>query len=303
MNSTRMNSTRFISPITLGTAQLGQAYGVANRTGMPGDADANAVLDAAWNGGVHTFDTARVYGQAEARIGAWVASSRHRPYVITKAPKLDGDVNIPDTVQHSVSSSMKALNLDFIDGLMMHSAQDIFRPGVLDSLEKLKTDGVIGGFGISAYAPEDVDKALTVPSLSLVQAPFNLFDRRMETSGVLDRCMAAGVTVFARSLFLQGLFFLNPETLPDYLSAAAEPLRQLRAYADDLGRSVAEVALVAVRDTPGVASLVVGAECADQVKDTLAISKAAPLSGAERKAVFHIGDGLPERIYHPGLWG
>jgi len=296
-------SVSSFGPVTLGTVQLGQAYGVANPGGMPGKDVAMKVLDAAWNGGVRSFDTARIYGQAEDRIGSWLAARGHRPHLITKVTKLGDDAASTNLVRYCVSTSMAALNVDFIDGLMMHSAQDIFRPGVLDSLEKLKTDGVIGGFGISAYAPEDVDKALTVPSLSLVQVPFNLFDRRMETSGVLDRCIATGVTVFARSLFLQGLFFLNPETLPDYLSAAAEPLRQLRAYADDLGRSVAEVALVAVRDTPGVASLVVGAECADQVKDTLAISKAAPLSSAERKAVFHIGDGLPERIYHPGLWG
>lgn len=296
-------SASSFGPVTLGTVQLGQAYGVANPGGMPGEDVAMKVLDAAWNGGVRSFDTARAYGQAEDRIGSWLAARGHRPHLVTKVTKLGDDAASTDMVRDSVSASMAALNVDFIDGLMMHSAADIFRPGVLDALGRLKTDGTIGGFGISAYAPEDVDKALEAPGLSLVQVPFNVFDRRMETSGMLGRCAGAGVTVFARSLFLQGLFFLDPETLPDYLSDAAEPLRQLRAYADELGRSVAEVALVAARDTPGVASLVVGAERADQIKDTLAIAKAAPLSDAEREAVFHIGDGLPERIYHPGLWG
>lgn len=292
-----------ISPLTLGTVQLGQAYGVANLSGMPGNDVAMAILDAAWKGGVRSIDTARAYGQAENRIGSWLAASGHRPHLITKVPKL-GDSPAPaDTVRDSVSASMAALNVDFIDGLMMHSAHDIFRPGVMDALSGLKTDTTIGGFGLSAYAPEDVDKALQVPGLSMVQVPFNVFDRRMETSGVLGRCAASGVTVFARSLFLQGLFFLDPETLPKHLSEAAEPLRQLRAFAKDLGRSVAEVALLAVRDTPGVASMVVGAERAEQIQEALALAKAPPLSYSEREAVFRIGDGLPERIYHPGLWG
>lgn len=289
--------------VTLGTVQLGQAYGVANSDGMPDEDMAMGVLDAAWAGGVRTFDTARAYGQSEDRIGSWLAASGHRPHLITKALKLGDRVAPADTVRDSVALSRTALKVDFIDGLMMHSAHDIFCPGVMDALSQLKTDATIGGFGISAYAPEDVDKALEVPGLSMVQVPFNVFDRRMKTSGVLDRCAASGVTVFARSLFLQGLFFLDPETLPKHLSEAAEPLHQLHAFAKDVGRSVAEVALVTVRDTPGVASVVLGAERAEQIRETLALAKAPPLSDNEREAVFRIGDGLSERVYHPGLWG
>lgn len=297
-----MKNTSSITPITLGTVQLGQAYGVANQYGMPHDDEAMAVLDAAWNGGVHSFDTARVYGQAEARIGTWIAARGHRPYLVTKIGKLIDDFSCGNVIQANLNQSMAELNVDFLDGLMMHSAADLFRPGVIDCLNQLIADGKIGEFGISAYHPEDVDRALEAPGLATVQIPFNLFDRRMEKSGTIARCKAAGVTVFARSLFLQGLFFLDPETLPEHLVEAAEPLRQLHALAHKMSRTVTEVALVAVRDTPGVSSMVVGAERAEQIREILALSAAPPLSEDMRETVFHIGAHLPERIYHPGLW-
>ena len=70
--------------LTLGTAQLGPAYGIANREGRLDDSSADALLSAAWDAGMRWFDTARAYGESEARIGAWCRASGQRPVVITK---------------------------------------------------------------------------------------------------------------------------------------------------------------------------------------------------------------------------
>ncbi len=282
-----------ITSISLGTVQLGQSYGVANQDGMPDHDEAMAVLDTAWANGVRAFDTARAYGEAEARIGAWMKSRGHRPFIVTKASSAVRD----DMVQ-----SMSDLGVSFLDGLMLHNARDFSVPGVADTLGQLAADGLIGGFGVSAYQVEDVDAALAIPSLAMVQVPFNLFDRRMETSGVLASCKAAGVTVFARSVFLQGLFFLDPDNLPDHLADAAGPLRNLRAFADEIGRSLPELAIVAARDTAGISSLVIGAERTSQASEVFELATAAPLTDNEREATFMIGAGLPETIYNPGLW-
>ncbi len=284
---------RFISPVSLGTVQLGQPYGVANQDGMPDHGEAMAILDTAWANGVRTFDTARAYGASEARIGDWMKIRGHRPFIVTK---------IGSAIRDDMIQSMSDLGVDFLDGLMMHNAQDISVPGVVDTLGQLVVDGLIGGFGVSAYQVEDVVAALAIPGLSMVQVPFNLFDRRMETSGILACCMAAGVTVFARSVFLQGLFFLDPDSLPDHLAEAAGPLRNLRAFADEIGRSLPELAIIAARDTSGVSSVVVGAERANQASEIFEFASAAPLTDSEREATFMIGVGLPETIYNPGLW-
>lgn len=296
------SDTERITKLTLGTVQIGQDYGLANTTGMPDDDAASAVLDAAWAGGIHAFDTARLYGLAERRIGTWMSSRGHRPFIVTKSTKMEADADPDRSVRESVAQSKAALGIDRLDLLMLHRAGDILLPGVAEVLETLKTEGHIGGFGVSAYAPEDVDRALLNPGISAVQVPFNLFDRRFERTGILQQCADRGVTAFTRSLFLQGLFFMPPHTLPDFLSQAAPALRELHALSRDIGRSVAEIALVAVRDTPGVASIVVGAEKDAQIRETLSFASAPPLRPEEREKAFDICADMPEHVYLPNLW-
>ena len=81
--------------LTLGTAQLGLRYGIANRAGRPDDATAAALLDRAWDLGIRSFDTARAYGDAEARLGGWLGDGHHEPMVISKLPRLAGDAGVP----------------------------------------------------------------------------------------------------------------------------------------------------------------------------------------------------------------
>ena len=56
--------------LSLGTAQLGMGYGVANKTGQPSHDQATRMIRAAVDHGVTYIDTARAYGAAESRIGA-----------------------------------------------------------------------------------------------------------------------------------------------------------------------------------------------------------------------------------------
>ena len=55
--------------LSLGTAQLGLKYGIANRVGMLSTRQAFEILDAAWRNDIHALDTAPSYGKSEERIG------------------------------------------------------------------------------------------------------------------------------------------------------------------------------------------------------------------------------------------
>ena len=60
--------------LILGTAQLGMAYGAANRRGMLSDFQARELLESAWDAGIRWFDTARAYGESERRLGEFFRS-------------------------------------------------------------------------------------------------------------------------------------------------------------------------------------------------------------------------------------
>src|SRR5690348_4569556 len=104
-------SGRPISRLTLGTVQLGVAYGAANVTGQPSAAEANRILAAAWDGGITCLDTAAEYGEAEARIGAWMATSGHRPIVISKLPRIPDGANPALFVRQHVDRSARSLGV------------------------------------------------------------------------------------------------------------------------------------------------------------------------------------------------
>ena len=61
-----------ISALSLGTVQLGLSYGINNADGKPSQETANAILNAALEGGINTLDTAGAYGDSEVVIGNWL---------------------------------------------------------------------------------------------------------------------------------------------------------------------------------------------------------------------------------------
>ncbi|GAG05150.1 unnamed protein product [marine sediment metagenome] len=57
--------------LAMGTVQLGMVYGIANYKGMLTDREADRLLDAAWDNGIRSFDSAPECGSAEKRIDDW----------------------------------------------------------------------------------------------------------------------------------------------------------------------------------------------------------------------------------------
>ncbi len=296
--------TEKLSRLTLGTAQLGLEYGIANCQGCPDEKKTRAILDAAWREGIACLDTAHAYGKAEERIGAWCKHTGNRPLVISKLPPLHQypDPDLEDAVLRYFSQSCLALGVTFLDGYLVHRADDLHRPGVAKMLRALCSEGKLGAFGTSVYTAGEIDHALQVPGLSLVQAPINIFDRRVVDSGAVARCHSQGVLVFARSIFWQGVFSLSPDDLPEYLQEARCALEELGRLAGEAGYDVATLALVSVRDIPGVAFLVIGVDCVEQLLANARAVRLPPLDDGLLKAVMKLGKNLPEEVLNPSLW-
>lgn len=282
------------SRLTLGTAQIGLDYGIANRAGKPDAAAVEAILDRAWRAGITCFDTARAYGDAEARLGRWLATHPSAT-VISKFPRLEEGAE----VRAAFERSCDALGRARLDAYLAHRADDLHRPEIADALRALRDEGRLAAFGASVYTPEQAFAALGVDGLSVLQVPLSVFNRRMIEGGVLAACSAAGVAVFARSVFVQGLVFLAPEALPDFLEPARGALARFRAFAAAHGLSLAALALGAVLAEPEVTSVVVGADTADQVDEIAAVEPLDPATAAAAVSAFA---GEPAHLFDPSCW-
>lgn len=282
--------------LTLGTAQLGLRYGIANRVGRPDDATATALLDRAWAAGIRSFDTARAYGDAEARLGEWLGADHLGAMVISKLPRLAGDA-----VHPVFDESETALGKNRLAAYLAHDVEDLATPAVAEALKTLQDDGRIAAFGASVYTPEQAWRALGVDGVGVIQLPLSLFNQRMAESGVIAACAEAAVTVFARSVFVQGLIFLDPETLPAHLAAARDVLRKFRALCAASEIAPLSLALAAVSARAGVASVVVGAETPRQIEE-IAAAAAQTVDPRLIEQAVALADDVPADLFDPSTW-
>ena len=303
-----------ISKVTLGTVQMGMDYGIANKTGMPGEKESFGILKAAIDGGINSFDTAELYGDSEAILGKYFTSNEgidRQPVITTKFRitlcEYESTRNIEKQIYEHVEKSLQRLKIKKIPVYMLHISKDmidmtLYGKIISTTLEKLKKEGVIEKAGISAYTSGEVDEMLKEDVYETIQIPMNIMDHRLINSGSLKKLKAANIIVFARSVFLQGLFFLRPEELAGNLKGTEKLIRQVNLLAENEGISVAQLALLYIRDMEGITSLVLGAETQEQVRENIKLMDAPSIKENTRNKIREVFAGVPEEILNPRLW-
>lgn len=297
-----------ISKLTLGTAQLRSSYGIANVIGKPEYQQAATILRVALESGINSFDTAPAYGDSEKVIGDTL-SAYPPAVIITKLPpvsiaEIDGADSIYLQIKKCIFRSRKYLRLKKIPIYLLHRSSDMqnFNGLVIESCLKMKRKGLIGLLGVSTYSPQDVETVLNIGGIDAVQVPLNLFDHRLIQSGLLNKLKEKQIIVFARSLFLQGLFFLDINKLPPNLNMAYAPLKKLSQFLSDYKLNIFELAIAFVRDLPGVTSLVIGAETPKQVLNNIRLMNSASLAPDIRNQILSLFSDLPLELINPSLW-
>lgn len=234
------------SRLAIGTAQFGMSYGIANGSGQVQRTDVARILSYALAHGIDSLDTAIGYGESEGILGDIGVGQFD---VVTKLPPLPTDVvDIKTWVGEQVSGCLDRLKQEHLYGLLLHQSDDLqgaAGSALADELSALKKRGHVVKIGVSIYNPSELESVTKVLDIDLVQAPLNLVDRRLVTSGWLDRLKQIDVEVHTRSAFLQGLLLMNRDRMPkkferwaglwdswaDYLEArCVSPLSACLAY-------------------------------------------------------------------------
>lgn len=286
------------NPIALGTAQWGLRYGIANRTGRPDEGEVARMLDLARAAGVDTLDTARAYGESESVLGRLAAPDRFR--VVTK---LAPSATTPEEAQASLDASRRALRRERLDVLLLHrvAQRHAAGGGVWRLLCRERDEGRIGRIGLSALHPEEALEAVRDPEVSVLQVASSLLDRRLAARGFFEEAAARRVEVHVRSAYLQGVAFLDPETLPEHLAPARPSLEAVAAFAAER-RVPPHAVFLAWALSLGAARVVLGAEKADQLAANL---EALVLARSLALAAAAFAEGLPdlpESVLDPSRW-
>ncbi len=287
---TEMERLPLARRLGIGTVQFGQAYGISNRRGQVPLDEVHEILSRAARTGVGLLDTAANYGEAE-QVLSQMDTSAFR--IVSKTISVTRGV---EAVVARARQSVKSLGR--VDLLLVHAAKDLQGPRGVElwrALRELKAEGIVGGIGISTYVADDPTGLAERFRPDAMQVPFSLLDQRLLRNGSLARLKELGVEIHARSLFLQGLLFM--EVPPEKLNYAAPMLNAARARIAAAGVTTLAAALGFVLSRPEVEVAVIGMTARKQLEEILK-AVAEPLPDLDW-ASFALEDA---RVLTPSLW-
>jgi aryl-alcohol dehydrogenase-like predicted oxidoreductase len=248
------------------------------------EAQAHAVLDAAWSGGVRYFDVARSYGAAEQFLASWLNSRRIAPedvfvaskwgYTYTAGWKVEAekheikDHTLPVLLrQRAESRGLLGAHLDLYQ---IHSAT--LESGVLDDgavlaelVRMRSTTGVRIGLTLSGpRQAETLQRATEVVIdgqrvFDCVQATWNLLEP--SAGPALQAAHDAGMGVIVKEALANGRL-----TARNQDAAFAEKRRKLEAEANRLETTADALALSAALAQPWADVVLSGAATVDQMQ-------------------------------------
>src|SRR5208337_5188456 len=130
--------------------------------------------------------------------------------------------------------------------------------------QKVKESGQVKKIGVSVYRPNEL--ALLCPRyrFDLVQVPFNIVDRRLHTTGWLDRLKDWGIETHARSPFLQGLLLMPEADIPVEFSSWSDLWRRWHEWLLSANVSAVEACLAFPLSFPAIDRVVVGVDSVRQ---------------------------------------
>lgn len=291
-------------PFTLGTAQLGLVYGLGTaRSPLVAEA-ATSILDAAANEGVIWLDTARAYGSSEARVGQWIATRGNRYRIVSKIPSLAAvsKEEAGAMARRELNASLHDLGISRLDVCLTHHATDLLRPTVADALRQAQNKGEIGSFGASVYTVDDGKSVLKVDGVGALQVPFSVVHTVFRDTGFIAEAAARGITIFARSVFLQGALLLSAEDLPSHLTELASVNERLQQLANEARVTLSALLIAVVKGVPGIYSPILGVDRVEQVNELIVAANTSAPGVALIEDAFRTARGLSKNLIDPRRW-
>ena len=290
--------------IGLGTAQFGLDYGISNSLGKTPIREVRRILDIASKNGIHTIDTASLYGDSEGVLGQCLAG-RNPFHIVTKTPQYDGKSRTQEDAKKLESvffESLKKLEQSSVYGLLVHRAGDLLaRNGALlwDAMNKLKTQGLVKKIGVSVYSAEQIDPIIESFPIDLIQLPVNVLDQRLIDSGHLKILKNRGIEIHTRSALLQGLLLMDPSELPNYFSCVRPHLQYYHRYIGSRNISPLKSALDFVLNLEEVDVVIIGVAGTGQLEQVLCETGSGIEMTSDEYRNFAWWD---EKILDPSQW-
>lgn len=283
-----------MSPLCLGGANFGFPTG---------EAVSAEIIHRALDSGINLIDTSNSYskGESERIIGRTLKASgrRHETLIATKAhyPTGPGPNDRGNTRLHlmqAVEDSLRRLQTDHIDLFQLHRpSPEIPIEETLGALTDLVRQGKVRYVGTSTMPAWGLMEAVMMSELkglvrfSSEQPPYNLLDRRIENETV-PVCQKYGIALITWSPLAMGILLGRYSDAENYPAGSRAKIsapiyaervtergiavgRKFVQMAQDHGMSPAQLALLWVKDQPGITAPLIGPRTLEQLEQFLPV--------------------------------
>lgn len=259
--------------------------------------EAAAVIRTAYDCGVNFYDHATCYGngEAETRFGdAFAQTGLRRDEVLIQSKcglRFDrGEFDwTKDNILQSVDDSLRRLQTDYLDVLLLHRPDVLFEPEeVAEAFDRLEQAGKVRYFGVSNVVPMQIELLkkcvkqplifnqlqLSLDQTMLIDQAFYMnnltTDRSINRDGnLLDYCRLQDITIQAWSPLQYGFFQGTFVDHPDF----PELNRVLEKFAEREGVSKTAVALAWILRHPANMQAIIGTMNPNHIKDACQASE------------------------------
>jgi predicted aldo/keto reductase-like oxidoreductase len=142
--------------------------------------DAIAVVRRAFSLGINYFDTARLDGDSEEKIGAALKEVREQCIIATKTGSRTKQDSLDD-----LQNSLKRLQTNHLDIIQLHGIDDektlskaIGTDGSLQTCKQARRQGLVDFIGITGHKPQILVKAVESGEFDTVLVPINVVTRQ-----------------------------------------------------------------------------------------------------------------------------
>jgi len=281
------------------------AVGTDNFVNPTPKKEAARILDAALDAGINLIDTSDSYaqGECESVIGSIFARNRRRDEVIVSTkvhyPTGPGPNDYGNSRLHLIRAcedSLQRLRTDHIDLYQLHRpSPDVPIDETLGALTDLVRQGKVRYIGCSTHPAWQVMEALLVSELKgyakfvSEQPPYNLLDRRIENE-LVPMSLAHGIGIISWSPMAMGILagrYADAENYPEESRAALRggiyaeriTMRGINAggqfveLAKEHEITAPQLAVLWVKDQPGITAPLIGPRTVEQLQHLLPVSE------------------------------
>jgi aryl-alcohol dehydrogenase-like predicted oxidoreductase len=208
-----------VSRVAIGTWAIGGWM-----WGGTDEAESVSTIRSALDHGINVIDTAPVYGfgRSEEIVGKAIAEGRLRGRVVI-ATKVglewkDGKVfrnGSRSRIMREVEDSLRRLRTDYIDVYQVHWPDPLVPiEETAAAMQDLFRQGKIRAIGVSNFSVEQMQRFRSVAPLHVLQSPYNLFEREIETD-LLPYCRKNNIATFGYGALCRGLLSgrMRPTTM------------------------------------------------------------------------------------------